>query len=122
MATETPYTEQRQCTLPRTVDISAKIPTPFHQEVPRNTAQIVKIRAKYYNLWFDGKGCERFIMEVENIAETEGARERDIARQIAFCTKDEEIGYHIDRIPRYETANDNQLKLDMKRRWGAVFP
>ncbi|MBW0504431.1 hypothetical protein O181_044146 [Austropuccinia psidii MF-1] len=63
MATSTPYTEQRQSTLPRRVNISSQMPTPLHQEIPRNTTPIVKIRAKDYNLWFDGKDVERFIKQ-----------------------------------------------------------
>ncbi|MBW0566806.1 hypothetical protein O181_106521 [Austropuccinia psidii MF-1] len=122
MATSTPYTEQRPSTLPRRVNISSQIPTPLHQEIPRNTTPIVKIRAKDYNLWFDGKDVERFIKKVENIAEIEGASGRDIARQIAFWTKDEEISYHIEGMPGYETADWDQLKVDMKRRWGTVSP
>ncbi|MBW0592502.1 hypothetical protein O181_132217 [Austropuccinia psidii MF-1] len=122
MATSTPYTEQRPSTLPRRVNISAQIQTPLHQEIPRNTTPIVKIRAKDYNLWFDGKDVERFIKKVENIAEIEGASGRDIARQIAFWTKDEEISYHIEGMPGYETADWDQLKVDMKRRWGTVSP
>ncbi|MBW0530865.1 hypothetical protein O181_070580 [Austropuccinia psidii MF-1] len=50
MATSTPYSEQRPSTLPRRVNISTQIPTPLHQEIPRNTIPIVKIRAKDYNL------------------------------------------------------------------------
>ncbi|MBW0488161.1 hypothetical protein O181_027876 [Austropuccinia psidii MF-1] len=42
MATKTPYTEQRKNTLPRRVDISTQIPTPFHKETPSNTTTIVK--------------------------------------------------------------------------------
>ncbi|MBW0534467.1 hypothetical protein O181_074182 [Austropuccinia psidii MF-1] len=122
MATSTPYTEQRQSTLPRRVNISSQMPTPLHQEIPRNTTPIVKIRAKDYNLWFDGKDVERFIKKVENIAEIEGESGRDIARQIAFWTKDEEISYHIEGMPGYETADWDQLKVDMKRRWGTVSP
>ncbi|MBW0578534.1 hypothetical protein O181_118249 [Austropuccinia psidii MF-1] len=91
-ATSTPYTEQRQNTLPRRVNISSRIPTPSHQEIPRSTTPIVKIRAKDYNLWFDGK-------DVESISEIEGASGRDIAREIAFWTKDEEISYHIEGMP-----------------------
>ncbi|MBW0592979.1 hypothetical protein O181_132694 [Austropuccinia psidii MF-1] len=122
MATSTPYTEQRPSTLPRRVNISSQIPTPLHQEIPRNSTPIVKIRAKDYNLWFDGKDVERFIKKVENIAEIEGASGRDISRQIAFWTKDEEISYHIEGMPGYETADWDQLKVDMKRRWGTVSP
>ncbi|MBW0540918.1 hypothetical protein O181_080633 [Austropuccinia psidii MF-1] len=83
---------------------------------------MVKIRAKDYNLWFDGKDIERLIKKVENIAEIEGESGRDIARQIAFWSKDEEIGYHIEGMPGYETAYWDQLKVDMKRRWGKVSP
>ncbi|MBW0582304.1 hypothetical protein O181_122019 [Austropuccinia psidii MF-1] len=122
MATSTPYTEQRPSTLSGRVNISSQIPTPLHQEIPRNTTPIVKIRAKDYNLWFDGKDVERFINKAENIAEIEGESEREIARQIAFWTKDEEISYHIEGIPGYDTADWDQLKVDMKRRCGTVSP
>ncbi|MBW0475943.1 hypothetical protein O181_015658 [Austropuccinia psidii MF-1] len=52
----------------------------------------------------------------------EGASGRDIERQIAFWTKDEEISYHIEGMPGYETAFWDQLKVDIKRRWGTVSP
>ncbi|MBW0573735.1 hypothetical protein O181_113450 [Austropuccinia psidii MF-1] len=98
------------------------MPTPSHQEIRRNTTPMVKIRAKDYNLWFDGKDVERFIKKVENISDIEGENGRDIARQIAFWTKDEEISYHIEGMPGYETAYWDQLKFDMKGRWGTVSP
>ncbi|MBW0586875.1 hypothetical protein O181_126590 [Austropuccinia psidii MF-1] len=120
MATTTPYTEQRQNTLPRRVNIPSQIPTPSHQEIPRNTTPIVKIRAKDYSLWFHGKDVETFIKKLENIAEIEAASGKDIARQIAFWTKDEESSYHIEGMPGYETADWDQLKVDMKRRWATV--
>ncbi|MBW0578892.1 hypothetical protein O181_118607 [Austropuccinia psidii MF-1] len=122
MATSTPYSQQRLSTLPRRVNISSQIPTPLHQEIPRNTTPIVKIRAKDYNLWFDGKDVERFINKVENIGKIEGASGRDIARQIGFWKKDEKISYHIEGMPGYETADWDQLKVDMKRSWGTVSP
>ncbi|MBW0567717.1 hypothetical protein O181_107432 [Austropuccinia psidii MF-1] len=93
MATSTPYTEKIQ-------------------KIPRNTTPIVKIRAKDYNVWFDGKDVERFIKKADNIAETEGESGRDIARQIAFWIKDEEINYHIEGMQGYETADWDQLKVD----------
>ncbi|MBW0580085.1 hypothetical protein O181_119800 [Austropuccinia psidii MF-1] len=105
MATPTRYTEKRQSTLPRKVIISSQIPTTSHQEITRNTTQIVKIRAKDYNMGLDGKDVEGFIKKAENIAEIKGARGRDIARQIAFWKKYEEISYHIEGIPGYETAD-----------------
>ncbi|MBW0501931.1 hypothetical protein O181_041646 [Austropuccinia psidii MF-1] len=96
MATSTPYTEQRKSSLPRRVNISAQTPTPLHQEISRNTTPIVKIRAKDYSLWLDGKDVERFIKKFANNSEIEGESGRDISRQITFWTKDEEISYHIE--------------------------
>ncbi|MBW0555212.1 hypothetical protein O181_094927 [Austropuccinia psidii MF-1] len=118
MATPTPYTEQRSSTLPRRVDISAQILTPLHQEAPRKMAPTMKIVAKDYNLWFEWKDVERFIKKVENIGEIEGASGREIARQMAFLTTDKEIRSHIEGIPGYEMADGDQLKVDVKRRWG----
>ncbi|MBW0570850.1 hypothetical protein O181_110565 [Austropuccinia psidii MF-1] len=122
MDTSTPFTEQRPSTLPRIVNLSSQIPTPLHQQILRNTTPIVKIRGKDYNMWIDGKDVGRFIKKAENIAEIEGESRRDIARQIAFWTKDEEISYHIEGMPGYETADWDQFKVDMKRRWGTVSP
>ncbi|MBW0472008.1 hypothetical protein O181_011723 [Austropuccinia psidii MF-1] len=59
---------------------------------------------------FNGKDVERFINKVENIAEIEGESVRDIARKLAFWTKNEEISYHIEGIPAYKTAYWDQLK------------
>ncbi|MBW0554251.1 hypothetical protein O181_093966 [Austropuccinia psidii MF-1] len=122
MARSTPYTEQRQSTSPRIVNISSQIPTSLHQEIPTNTTSILKLRPKDYSLWFDGKDFERFIKKVENISEIESASGRDIERQIVFWTKDEGIRYHIAGMPGYETADWDQLKVDLKRRWGTASP
>ncbi|MBW0560407.1 hypothetical protein O181_100122 [Austropuccinia psidii MF-1] len=122
MATSTPSTEQIQSTLPRRFNIHSQMPTPFHQKIPRNTTPIMKIRAKDYSLWFDGKDVEIFIKKVENISQIEGKGGREIARKIAFWTKDEEINYFIEGIPGYETADWDKLKVDMKRGWGTVSP
>ncbi|MBW0486181.1 hypothetical protein O181_025896 [Austropuccinia psidii MF-1] len=91
--------------------------TPFNSQRP-NTLP----KPKDYNLWFDGKEVEILIKRVENIAEIEGASGRDIARQISFWTKDQEISYHIEGMTGYETNHWEQSKLDMKRRWGTVSP
>ncbi|MBW0477244.1 hypothetical protein O181_016959 [Austropuccinia psidii MF-1] len=64
MAKLKPYTEQRQNTLPRRVNICSPIPTPLHKAKTKTTTPIVKIRAKDYNLWFDGKFFEIVINKV----------------------------------------------------------
>ncbi|MBW0513928.1 hypothetical protein O181_053643 [Austropuccinia psidii MF-1] len=105
MASSTPFTSQRQNTLPNRVNIHSQASNPLQQEIPRNNTAIVKSRPKDYNSWFYGKEVERFIKRVENIMEIEGASGRDIARQISFWTKDQDISYHIEGMPRYETGN-----------------
>ncbi|MBW0489418.1 hypothetical protein O181_029133 [Austropuccinia psidii MF-1] len=122
MASSTPFMSQRPNTIQKRVNIYAQASSPLQQGVQRNDTPIFKMRPKYYNLWFDGKEVEIFIKRVESIAETEGASGRDIARQISFWTKDKDISYHIEGMPKYETGDWEQLKLDMKRRWGTVAP
>ncbi|MBW0575284.1 hypothetical protein O181_114999 [Austropuccinia psidii MF-1] len=116
MASSTPFTSQRPNTLPKRVNIYAQASSPLQQEIPINITPIVKIRPKDYNLWLDVKEVERFIKRVENIAKIEGAIGWDIARQISFWTKDQDISYHIEVIPGYETGDWEKLKLDTKIR------
>ncbi|MBW0568354.1 hypothetical protein O181_108069 [Austropuccinia psidii MF-1] len=122
MASSTPFTSQRQNTLPKQVNIHAQASSPVQPEIPQNNTPIVKIIPKNWNLWFDGKEVEILIKRVENIAEIEGESGRDIARQIFFWTEDQEISCHIGEIPGYETGDWEQLNLDMNRRWGTVSP
>ncbi|MBW0475618.1 hypothetical protein O181_015333 [Austropuccinia psidii MF-1] len=122
MASSTPFTSQTPNTLPKRVNIYAQASGPFQQEIPKNNTPIVNIRPKDYNLWLDGKEVERRIKRVENIVEIEGESGRDIARQLYLLTKDQDISYHIEGIPGYETGDWEQLKLDMKRRLGTVSP
>ncbi|MBW0528270.1 hypothetical protein O181_067985 [Austropuccinia psidii MF-1] len=91
-------------TSPRKFNFPGLIPSPLHQESPRNNTPIVKRREKDYSLWLDGKDAERFIREVEKIAEIKVASGRDIEIQIEFWTKDKDITYHVEGIPGYERA------------------
>ncbi|MBW0512599.1 hypothetical protein O181_052314 [Austropuccinia psidii MF-1] len=118
MASSTPFTSQRPNTLPKRVNIYAQASSPLQQAIQRNNTPIVKIRPKDYSLWLHGNKVERFIKRVE----IEGESGREIARQISFWTKDQDISYHIEGIPGYETGEWEQLELDMKRRWGTVSP
>ncbi|MBW0477084.1 hypothetical protein O181_016799 [Austropuccinia psidii MF-1] len=122
MASSTPFTSQRSNTLPRKVNIYAQASSPLKQEVQRNDTIIVKIIPKDSNLWLDGKELEIFIQRVQNMAKIKGASRRNIARQISCWTKDQDISYHIEGTPGYETGDWEQLKFDMKRRWGTVSP
>ncbi|MBW0536667.1 hypothetical protein O181_076382 [Austropuccinia psidii MF-1] len=111
MATSTPFASQRPNTPPKRVNIHVQASIPLQQEIPQNNTPILTIRPKDCNLWFDGKEVEILIKRVENIAEIEGAMGRDIERQISSWTKDQEIRYHIEGIPGYETGNWEPLKL-----------
>ncbi|MBW0523436.1 hypothetical protein O181_063151 [Austropuccinia psidii MF-1] len=53
-------------------------PSPSKMEIPKVTFPIAKIRAKDYNLVFDGNEVEKFIKRVEAEAEIEGASGEDI--------------------------------------------
>ncbi|MBW0480750.1 hypothetical protein O181_020465 [Austropuccinia psidii MF-1] len=112
IASSTPFTSQRPNTLPRRVNIHAQASSPFQQGIPQNNTPIVKMRPKDYNLWFDGKEVEIFIKRVKNLTEIEGESRRDIAIQVSFWTKDQEISHHIEGIPGDETGNWEKLKLE----------
>ncbi|MBW0502240.1 hypothetical protein O181_041955 [Austropuccinia psidii MF-1] len=122
MAPSAQFTSHRPNTLPNRVNIHAQASSPLQQEIPRNSILIVRIRTKDYMLWFDGKEVEIFIKRVENIAEIEGESGRDIKKQISVWTNNQETSYHIEGMPRYETGDWEELKLDMKRRWGTISP
>ncbi|MBW0572744.1 hypothetical protein O181_112459 [Austropuccinia psidii MF-1] len=62
------------------------------------TRKIVKIKAKDYNVNFDGSDVEDFIKRAERIASTEGANERDLIMQIAFWSEDKDLRYEIEGI------------------------
>ncbi|MBW0470603.1 hypothetical protein O181_010318 [Austropuccinia psidii MF-1] len=122
MDSSTPFTSQRPNNLPKRMNIHAQASSPPQQEIFGNSTTIVKVKQKYYRLWFDGNEVGRFIKMVENIAEFEGESGRYIERKILVWTKYQEITYHIEGMPRYGTGDWEKLILDMKRKWGAVSP
>ncbi|MBW0493445.1 hypothetical protein O181_033160 [Austropuccinia psidii MF-1] len=83
---------------------------------------VVKIKAKDYNLNFNGQEVEKFIRKVEIIAQIEGANEEDLAMQMAFWTTDPRISDAIEEMPIYEEGNWSQLKKDLIAKWGRVEP
>ncbi|MBW0466490.1 hypothetical protein O181_006205 [Austropuccinia psidii MF-1] len=99
MASSAPLTKQRPNNLPKRINIHAQDSSPLQQGIPINHTPIFKMRPKDYNLWFDGKEGEIFIKRVENIVEIEEESCRNMARQISFCTKDQDISYHIQGMP-----------------------
>ncbi|MBW0547023.1 hypothetical protein O181_086738 [Austropuccinia psidii MF-1] len=122
MVSSIPFNSKRPNKLPKRVNIHSQASISLQQEIPRNNKPIVNIKPKDYSLWFNGKEIEVCIERVENIVEIEGESGRDIARQISFLAKDQDISYHIEETPGYETGNWKKFKLSMNRRWGTVSP
>ncbi|MBW0583295.1 hypothetical protein O181_123010 [Austropuccinia psidii MF-1] len=105
-ATSTPKTEQRSHSIPKKVFLSTpNHSSPLQKEISKVTSPIVKIRAKDYNLVFDGNGVEKFIKRVEAAAEIAGAIGEDIARKVIFMSASEEVKEKIEAIQGYEDKN-----------------
>ncbi|MBW0573017.1 hypothetical protein O181_112732 [Austropuccinia psidii MF-1] len=69
-ATSTPETEPRINNIPRTAFVSTpNNPSPLQQQVLKQERPVVKIKAKDYNLNFNGEELEKFIKKVERIAQ-----------------------------------------------------
>ncbi|MBW0587883.1 hypothetical protein O181_127598 [Austropuccinia psidii MF-1] len=121
--TSTPKTEQRLQIIPKKVFLSTpKYPSPLQKETPKVTFPIFRIRAKDYNLVFDGNEVEKFIKRVETEAEIEGASGEDIARQLLFMSASEELEGKIEAMEGYEAKNLKNLKEALTTEWGRVEP
>ncbi|MBW0492329.1 hypothetical protein O181_032044 [Austropuccinia psidii MF-1] len=116
MVSSIPFNSKRPNKLPKRVMIHAQASISLQKEIPRNNTP------KDYSLWFNGKEIEICIERVENIVGIEGESGRDIARQISFWAKDQDISYHIKETPGYKTGKWKKFKLSMNRRWGTVSP
>ncbi|MBW0516778.1 hypothetical protein O181_056493 [Austropuccinia psidii MF-1] len=67
--TFTPETEPITQNIPRRGFVpTPNNPSPLQQRVPSPERPVVKIKAKYYNINFDGEELEKFIRKVERIA------------------------------------------------------
>ncbi|MBW0557295.1 hypothetical protein O181_097010 [Austropuccinia psidii MF-1] len=118
-ATSTPETEPRSQNIPRRVFVTkANTPSTLQQKFSREDRPVVKIKAKDYNLNFDGEEVEKFIKKVERIAQTEGETDEDLAMKMSFWS----VSDAIESIPGYEEGNWTQLKKDLITEWGRVEP
>ncbi|MBW0509225.1 hypothetical protein O181_048940 [Austropuccinia psidii MF-1] len=122
-ATSTPETEPRTESIQRRVFFTTpNKQSPLQQKVPRQERPVVKIKAKDYNLNFDGEEVEKFIKKVERIAQIEGETDEDLAIKIAFWTTNQKVSDAIEAMPGYEKGNWTQLKKDLLTKWGRVEP
>ncbi|MBW0464568.1 hypothetical protein O181_004283 [Austropuccinia psidii MF-1] len=102
-ATSTPATEPRALSIPRRVFvITPNNPSPLQQKFPRQERPVVIIRAKDYNPNFDGEGVEKFIKNLERIAQIKGSTDEDLEMQMAFLTTDQKLSDTIEAMPGYE--------------------
>ncbi|MBW0462425.1 hypothetical protein O181_002140 [Austropuccinia psidii MF-1] len=119
----TPATESRSSNTPRRVFVSKPTnPSPLQQEIPRKERSVVKIKAKNYNLNFNGEEVEKFIKKIERIAQIGGATEEALEMQMAFWTTDSKISDAIEAMPGYEEGKQMELKKDLITKWGRVEP
>ncbi|MBW0561016.1 hypothetical protein O181_100731 [Austropuccinia psidii MF-1] len=95
---------------------------PLQQKARRQERSVVKIKAKDYNLNFDGEEVEKFIRKVERIAQIEGETDEDLEMEMAFWTTKPRISDAIETIPGYEEGNFMQLKKYLITKWGRVEP
>ncbi|MBW0570605.1 hypothetical protein O181_110320 [Austropuccinia psidii MF-1] len=110
-ATSTPETNPRINNIPRQAFFSTpNNPSPFQQQVLKQERIVVKIKAKDYNLNFNGEEVKKCIKKAERIAQIEGATDEDLAMQMAFWTTDPRISGSIKAMPRYE-------EVEPKRRY-----
>ncbi|MBW0543167.1 hypothetical protein O181_082882 [Austropuccinia psidii MF-1] len=110
-ATSTPETEPRINNIPRRAFVSThNNPRPLQQQVLKQERPVVKIKAKDYNLNFNGEEVEKFIKKVEIIAQIEGESDEDLAIKMAFWTTEPRMSDTIEAIPGYEEGNWTQLK------------
>ncbi|MBW0529160.1 hypothetical protein O181_068875 [Austropuccinia psidii MF-1] len=112
-AKSTPETNPRINNIPsRAFFPTPDSPSTLQQQVLKQERPVVEIKAKDYNVNFHGEEGEKFIKNVERIAQIEGETDGDLAMQMAFCTTDPRICDAIEAMPRYEEGNWTQLKKD----------
>ncbi|MBW0519804.1 hypothetical protein O181_059519 [Austropuccinia psidii MF-1] len=120
-ATSTPETDPRIKNIPRRASVSTpNNPGSLQQKVLKQERPVVKIKAKYYNLNFNGEEVEKFIKKVERIAQIAGGTDEDLEMKMAFWTTDPRISDAIEAMPGYEEGKWTQLKKDLIAEWGSV--
>ncbi|MBW0489548.1 hypothetical protein O181_029263 [Austropuccinia psidii MF-1] len=118
-ATSTPATEPRTQNIPRRAFLTTpNNPSLLQKKVPRQERPVVKIKAKDYNINFDGEEVEKFIKKVERIAQIEVETDEDLEMQMTFCTRDQKVSDAIEAMPGYEEGNWTQLKIDLITKMG----
>ncbi|MBW0540367.1 hypothetical protein O181_080082 [Austropuccinia psidii MF-1] len=79
-ATSFPATEPKPQNIPRRVFVTTpNNPSPLQKKATRQERPVVKVKAKDYNLNFNGEEVEKSIKKVEIIAQIEGATDEDLA-------------------------------------------
>ncbi|MBW0583293.1 hypothetical protein O181_123008 [Austropuccinia psidii MF-1] len=122
-ATSTPETNPRINNIPRRAFVSTpNNPSPLQQKLLKKERPVVKIKAKYYNLNYNGEEVEKCIKKAKRIAQIEGETDEDLAMQMAFWITDPRISDDLEAMPGYEEGNWTQLKKDLITKWGRVEP
>ncbi|MBW0472817.1 hypothetical protein O181_012532 [Austropuccinia psidii MF-1] len=121
--TYTSETEPRINNIPRRAFVSTpNNPSPLQKQVLKQERPLVKIKAKDYNFNFNGEEVEKFIKNVQKIAQIEIEKEEDLAMQMAFWTTDPRISDAIEAIPGYEEGDWTQFEKELRTKWGRIEP
>ena len=84
----------------------------------------VKIKPMDRNLFFDGTNMtiKTFIRRYEDAADTDGASERDLAKQIIPFIKGMDLKEEVEEMSGYEDCNWTELKKQLLNRFGSSLP
>ncbi|MBW0462750.1 hypothetical protein O181_002465 [Austropuccinia psidii MF-1] len=110
----TPETEPK----PQNIQRQDFVPKPdsqstLQQQAPRQEITVVKVKAKDYNLNFDGEKVEKFIKKVERIAQIGGEKDEELAKDMEFWKTELKVSDEIEAMSHYEEGNLTQLKKDL---------
>ncbi|POW05682.1 hypothetical protein PSHT_10681 [Puccinia striiformis] len=79
---------------------------------------MVEIKPQDQELGFDGRSIEQFLDSYQSAAELDGASEYDMAHQICFFLRTEELMDVVEVMDGYDDHNWTKLKASMLAYWG----
>ncbi|EFP86054.1 uncharacterized protein PGTG_12010 [Puccinia graminis f. sp. tritici CRL 75-36-700-3] len=82
--------------------------------------KMVKIKPQDKSLRFDGNNVERFLSDYQLAARLDGASNSDMAQQVRFFVRGEEVKDVLETLDGFEPPNWSLLKVAMLAHWGKV--
>ncbi|KAA1080406.1 hypothetical protein PGT21_005720 [Puccinia graminis f. sp. tritici] len=82
--------------------------------------KMVNIKPQDKSLGFDGNNVERFLSDYQLAARLDGASNSDMAQQVRFFVRGEEVKDVLETLDGFEPPNWALLKAAMLAHWGKV--